>query len=199
MELLFIGLLLFTSVVGVAVIIDRSFALRWTRVLPPQVLAALSACRDGRDLAALREACQRKPSAISRLILVAAEHLAWPKEENVETIQNHARREIVGLERGLVVLEIVVGVAPLLGLVGTVFGLMVLFGDLGRLGMSDSSALATGIGVILNSTLLGLLVAIPSLVAWNYFNRKVETMAVEMESLCTEFIRRQYREEGARS
>ena len=91
------------------------------------------------------------------------------------------------------VLEIIVGIAPLLGLVGTIAGMMSLFGGLGETGLSDTAALAKGIGLILNATLMGLLIAIPCLIFWSYYNKKVETMAVEMETLCDEFLRRQYR------
>ena len=77
------------------------------------------------------------------------------------------------MERRLVILEIVVGVAPLLGLLGTIYGLIELFGGLAEAGLGDNSALARGIALALYSTLLGLLTAIPSLVAWSYYNRKV--------------------------
>jgi biopolymer transport protein ExbB len=125
-------------------------------------------------------------------VQVAAQHLEWPKAENAEAVQTQARQEIVGLERGLVILEITVGIAPLLGLVGTVFGLMSLFGTLGTSEIIQSTELAKGISVILTATLLGLLIAIPALIAWSYYNAKIQAMAVEMESLCTEFLRRQY-------
>ena len=58
--------------------------------------------------------------------------------------------------------------------------------------MTDHAQLAKGISEALNTTLMGLLVAIPSLTAWSYFNKKVETLAVEMETLCDKFLRRQY-------
>ena len=96
------------------------------------------------------------------------------------------------MERRLVILEIVVGAAPLLGLFGTIYGLIELFGGLGEVGLGDNSALARGIALALYSTLLGLLAAIPSLVAWSYYNRKVENLAVEMAALCDEFLIRQY-------
>src|SRR5436853_112681 len=100
------------------------------------------------------------------------------------------------VERGLVVLEIIVGIAPLLGLVGTIYGLVILFGSMGQ--TVDNAKFAQGISLALNATLLGLLIAIPTLAAWSYYNKKVETFAVEMESLCDEFLRKHYRtEEGA--
>jgi len=103
-----------------------------------------------------------------------------------------ARREIVRLERGLVVLEIIVGIAPLLGLVGTIIGMMTVFGDIGQSGLNDAAKLAHGIALILRATLIGLLICIPSLISWSYFSKKVEVQAVEMEALCDKFIRRQY-------
>jgi len=100
----------------------------------------------------------------------------------------------VRLERGLVVLEVAVGIAPLLGLVGTIYGMITLFSNLGQSSQLDNAALAKGIGLILYSTLAGLLIAIPALCAWSYFAKKVERLAVQMETLCGEFLRRQYRE-----
>jgi biopolymer transport protein ExbB len=133
-------------------------------------------------------------SPLGRLLLLATNHLDWPKADNVDALETAARHEIVRLERGLVVLEIIVGIAPLLGLVGTIAGMMALFGDIGQSGLSDAARLAKGIALILNATLIGLLIAIPSLIFWSYYSKKVEVLAVEMETLCDEFIRRQYRD-----
>jgi len=125
--------------------------------------------------------------------------LSWPKADNIAAVQTRARREITRLERGLVVLEIIVGIAPLLGLVGTIAGMMTLFGEIGHEGLNDAAKLAKGIAFILNATLIGLLIAIPSLIFWSYYNKKVETLAVEMESLCDDFIRPQYGEVAVKS
>jgi len=183
-----------TSVVGLAFIVERAWSLRWRKVVPPEITASLAACRTRSDVKALCRVCQQKPSPLGRLVLLAAGHLEWPKGENVDSLQTAARHEIVRLERGLVVLEIIIGIAPLLGLVGTIAGMMMLFGKLGQTGLNDASALAHGIALILNATLFGLLIAIPSVIFWSYFSKKVEVFAVEMEALCDEFIRRQYRE-----
>ena len=97
------------------------------------------------------------------------------------------------LERGLVVLEIIVGIAPLLGLVGTIYGLITLFAHMDPAGAQDNAKFAQGISLALNATLIGLLVAIPALISWSYYSKKVDTLAVEMESLCDEFLRKHYR------
>jgi biopolymer transport protein ExbB len=192
MDILIYALLGLTSVVGLAIIGERAWALRWPKVVPPEIAAALAACRTREDVSLLTRVCEQKPSATGRLLLLAAHHLDWPKEENVEALQTAARHEIVRLERRLVVLEIIVGIAPLLGLVGTIIGMMTLFGNVGQEGLNDVGRLAGGIGLILKTTLIGLLIAIPSLIAWSYYSKKVEVFAVEMEALCEDFIRRQY-------
>jgi biopolymer transport protein ExbD len=101
------------------------------------------------------------------LLLLAANHLDWPKTDNLDALHTRARHEIARLERGLVVLEIIVGIAPLLGLVGTIFGMMTLFGNIGQEGLGDANKLASGIAVILVTTLWGLIIAIPSLIFWS--------------------------------
>lgn len=195
MELLVYILLIVTSVVGLTFIVERGLALRWNIVAPPEIETAVQSCQKRADVEVLTRVCRQKPSPLGRLLLQAADHLDWPQQDNVDALQTRARHEIVRLERGLVVLEIIVGIAPLLGLVGTIVGMMDVFADVGTSGLTDANKLASGIALILRATLLGLLIAIPSLVAWSYFTKKVEMLTVEMETLCDEFIRRQYRKE----
>ena len=189
-------LLFVTSVVGLTFIVERGVALRWRRVVPAPVEAAVEACQASEDVPSLRRVCEQHKSPISRLILIAMEHLDWPKAEAMDAMQTRARHEIARLERGLVVLEIIVGIAPLLGLVGTILGMMTAFGNVGQSGQIDPAELAKGISLILRATLLGLLIAIPSLIFWSYYSKKIESLAIEMESLCDEFLRRQFREEA---
>ena len=195
MELIVYILLILTSTVGLAFIIERGFALRWTKILPPQIEAAVESCQGHEDVPMLRRVCQQHNSPMGRLLTLAIDHLDWPKAESAEALQTRARHELVKLERGLVVLEIIVGIAPLLGLVGTILGMMTTFADVGKEGLTDAAKLAQGISLILRATLFGLLIAIQALIFWSYYNKKVETFAVEMETVCDEFIRRQYREE----
>ena len=198
MEPLVYALLILTSVVGLTFVVERGFALRWRRVVPSEIESAVQSCQAPADVPMLRRVCEQNDSPMSRLLLLAADHLDWTKADTVDAVQTRARHEVIKLERGLVVLEIIVGIAPLLGLVGTIAGMMTLFGDIGHQGLAEADKLAKGIALILNATLMGLLIAIPSLIFWSYYNKKVETIAVEMETLCDEFIRRQYREESTK-
>ena len=205
MELFVYGLLIATSIVGVAFIVERGLALRWHKIVPPEIEATVESCQTPEDVPLLKRVCQQYDAPLSRLLLQAIDHLAWPQDDNADALQTRARHEIVRLDRGLVVLEIIVGIAPLLGLVGTIVGMMSVFGDVGQAGLTaqdmldllggDAAKLAQGIALILRATLAGLLIAIPSLIFWSYYSKKVEMLAVEMETLCDEFIRRQYREQ----
>ncbi len=187
-------LLIATSVVCVGVIGWRAWMLQWNKVVPPTLTEALTECRTAEDLKIVRRLCDENPSPLGRLIRLTSDRLELPKEENMDSLETAARHEVVHLERGLVVLEVIVGIAPLLGLVGTIAGMMTVFGDLGQTGLNDAAKLAQGIALILRATLAGLLIAIPSLIFWSYFSKKVEVLAVEMETICDEFIRRQYRD-----
>ncbi len=189
--------LVLTSIAGATFIIERGLALRWKKVVPPEVSDAVDRCDAPDNGEAVERVCRAYPSAISRLLLLGKGHLHWPKQENSDAIETRARHEVMQLERGLVILEIIVGIAPLTGLVGTLHGLITLFATLGSVGITDNAAMAKGISIALNTTLMGLIVAIPSLIAWSYYNKKVETLAVEMEAICEQFLRCQYRDKVA--
>jgi biopolymer transport protein ExbB len=187
-------LLVLVSIVGLTFIIERGIALRWRKVIPKQVEEVVEQCENTKDAARVVSVTGVNPSPVSRLLLLANQHLEWPKQDNIDSVETAARHEVIQLERGLVILEIIVGIAPLMGLVGTLHGLITLFASLGSVGVSDNAAMAKGISIALNTTLMGLIVAIPSLIAWSYYNKRVETLAVEMETLCERFLRSQYRD-----
>lgn len=195
----FMALLVLTSVVSLTFIVERGIALRRSSVVPKSVEDAMENCHSKEHLDALQATCKKYPSALARLVLAAIDHLPWPKADNQNSLETRARHEVVNLERGLVILEVIVGIAPLLGLVGTVHGLITLFGSLGKSALSDSAVLSKGIAIALNTTLMGLLIAIPSLIAWSYYTKKVESLAVEMETLLDDLLRRQYRAKKGKS
>jgi biopolymer transport protein ExbB len=133
------------------------------------------------------------PSSLARIVRVALQHLRWPRSDNVEAVQTRARHEMVRLERGLVILEVITGIAPLIGLIGTVSGLIHVFASLGlSAGAADAKQIARGISEALSTTIFGLGIAVPALVAFVYFSKKVEVMSVEMESLVTELLSKCY-------
>jgi biopolymer transport protein ExbB len=181
-----------TSVISLAFIIERGLALRRNAIIPQPLTDSLEHCQTRSDVNTLLRFCQQhEHTPLSRLTTAAIEHLEWAKPDNIEALQTRARHEVNQMERGLVVLEIITGIAPLMGLVGTVYGLIDIFGAM----TSDfvkTSDFAPGISTALYATFAGLSIAIPSLVAWSIYNKRVETFAIEMETLLDKFLRRQY-------
>lgn len=197
METFIIILLVVTSVTAVTVIVERALALREEKITPKALSEAVVNYRSAGDLQMLKSVCSQNSSPLAKLLLFSADHLDMPKAENSALVETRARYEISKLERFLVVLEIIVGIAPLMGLVGTIFGLISLFASMDTGTASNSAKFANGISIALYATLMGLVIAIPALISWSYFSRKVETFAVKMEAVCDEFLRKHYRTEQA--
>jgi biopolymer transport protein ExbB len=196
MHIFFYVILILTSVIALTFIVERGLALRWNKVIPPAVRHAVEFYHSANDATQLRHVCEQHPSTCSRLLAFATQHIDWPRNENAALLETRARHEVSRLERGLVVLEITVGIAPLMGLVGTIYGLIGLFGSLNATAAVDNGQFAQGISLALYATLMGLLIAIPALIAWSYYSKKVENLTVEMESICDEFLRKHYISKG---
>ncbi|MEA3186976.1 MAG: biopolymer transport protein ExbB [Chthoniobacter sp.] len=192
----FMALLMVCSVVSLAVILLRGFALRRNTVMPPEIEQGVEELQPGDDTEAvvkLARLVRGDASPLGRIVQAGLQNLQWPKMENIEAVQTRARHEIVRLEAGLVVLEVVVGIAPLLGLLGAVSGLVTVFAHLGASAtVSDPRGIAKGISEALSTTIVGLAIAIPSLIAYSYFSKKIETMAAEIESLISELLAKCY-------
>ena len=190
----FMILLLALSVSAGTVILLRALALREKLVIPPELESALEGVQPGDSMEALARAAQVHPSPLGRIITTCLAHRNWPRQENLEAVQVRARHEVVRMESGLALLEMTTGVAPLFGLLGTLSGLVTIFANLGGGGGGDTVAVARGISEALNTTIVGLAVAAPSLIAHNYFQRKIETMAVTMEGLIADLLAKCYPE-----
>ena len=166
----FVYPLMLCSFVGGFIIFERLFALRRVAIMPAHIVEGIveGSPSDGGGR-----------SALGRIIAY------WKRHEQDEgAVRAYARLEVNGMERGFVFLEIIIGAAPLLGLLGTVTGLVQVFGNVSLdTGMPDPSAFTQGIALALTTTVIGLAVAIPCLVANSYLQRKVETYAVQFESL----------------
>ncbi len=187
---IFMGVLLACSFVALIVILLRLIALRRAAVIPTLIEKEINKIKPGDEPEHLRHLIQDDESPLSRIVEVAVRPYNATKQETLEIVQSRARQEIVRLESGLFILEIVVGIAPLLGLLGAVSGLVRVFGNIGSGAVStaDLKAIASGIGEAFSTTIVGLAIAIPALVAYSYFSRRVERLAVEMESLMIDLV-----------
>src|SRR5436305_4550557 len=190
---LFMWPLLACSIISVTTMILRGVALREKNVMPLVIQGEIERLAPGESPERLSRLVHHDPSSLARITRVALLHLRAPRSENVEVVQTRARHEMVRLEKGLIVLEVIVGIAPLLGLIGAVSGLVHVFSNLGlSSGASDTRQIALGISEALNATVFGPSIAVPTLIAFSYFSKKVEVMSVEMETLVVELIAKCY-------
>lgn len=181
------------SVFAVTIMLERSFALRRALIIKPSLSKAIMDLRYGEDTTLIEQLSSGEETTLSRLVASCLQHMPWPKAENMEALQTRARAEVSSMERGIVILEIAVGIGPLLGLLGTVYGLIVIFGHMTNQEFSSQGLyIARGISQALHCTVAGLVVAIPSLIAFSIFSRRVENYAVELESLCSDLLVKLY-------
>jgi len=157
------------SVIALFVFIERLIALRSARVVPRGMLRSFVE-NDGRALP------EGDSSVMGRIVAFQRQ-----RAPDAETLKAYARFEVNKMERGVFLLEIVVSAAPLIGLLGTVTGLVQVFGNFSaETGLPDPGEFAQGIGLALTTTILGLAIAIPALVAHAYLLRRVEALAARV-------------------
>jgi len=181
----FMILLAITSVVAMAVIAFKFLTLTRKRIVPAALVSSIgriserTAANDAEGT--ITVAAREGRSTLGRLCAVALGHREAGIEAASEAVQSSAREEILRMQVGIAMLEVVITIAPLLGLLGTASGLVIVFGGLGE--TADHVAIARGIGRALNTTIIGLAVALPCVIAQSYFSRRIERFAARMEVL----------------
>lgn len=176
------------SVIAVSIIIERALALRYWRIFDEDVLRALADFHGEASADRALAVCRHGHGAFARVAeeVINARHLDLG--EAVQSLHAVGRTQIERLERGLTALEIIAGIAPLLGLLGTVLGMVTVFNAITAHGLGNPQVLSDGISKALITTVAGLTVAIPALAAHSVFTRRVESFAVEMQDRATTFI-----------
>ncbi len=179
------------SFLAVTVMISAWLRLRDHLVLPATVaiqLRDLPSYATKGDIRPLQEFLKEDVSLLAKLGSLAISGTFSSRQECVETLTARAKEELHNLERGIPLLEVMVTVAPLLGLLGTTAGLVGMFSAFGSAAGPDTAAVAKEIGVALRCTIAGLFVAVPSVVAHTYFVRRLDNVAVRLESILHETI-----------
>ncbi len=178
------------AVAGLAVALERAFALRRRRVIPQSLVDMLDMFQGESSVDPMLQACRHSRNSLARLI----EGLLFARRQSpahiTDTLHAMGRREVERLERGLLVLEIVAGVGPLLGLLGTVLGMVSVFDAITAEGLGNAQVLSSGISEALITTVTGLIVGIPALALYSYFSKRAESLAIELHELGTSFVAR---------
>lgn len=187
------------SVLVVAIAIERSLALREEKVLPAQLvkeLGSLSRQENGFDPRVAFRSCQAHPSAASRVLRVMLLKAGRPQSEVEHAVGEAAEREATKLQSVVSWLTLAAAVAPLIGLLGTVWGMIQAFYDTTQLlpGQNKAEVLAQGIYTALVTTLCGLMIAIPSAVLAHFYDNrivgwfhKIEELAASLTPMMEQF------------
>ena len=179
--------LLAASVIALALIFERLYSLRQSVVAPPglvdQVLAEFRQTGATPDL--LSKTARRAP--LGRLLAAGLANVKSPRPVMKEAIEEVGRVVIHELERFLTTLGTIAAMAPLMGLFGTVVGMIEIFGSQTAAG-SNPIQLAHGISIALYNTAFGLVVAIPAMIFYRHFRAKVDALVVEMEQQATKLV-----------
>jgi biopolymer transport protein ExbB len=173
--------ILVCSLVASTIIVERLWSLRRARVLPERLLEALREWSEGGmvSLAKLDKLTMQSP--LGRIVAVGLVNRARGREIVKETIEDTGRYVVHQLERFLNTLGTIAAITPLLGLLGTVFGMIEVFTVISVQGTGDAEQLAGGISKALITTAAGLTVAIPTLLFYRYFRGKVDALVLHME------------------
>ncbi|MDX8378233.1 MAG: MotA/TolQ/ExbB proton channel family protein [Mariprofundales bacterium] len=181
-------ILLGCSLLAVTIIFKRGWELRRSAVLPLRDVAAIEqAVRNGKVNVAV-SVCEQRTTAMHRILLIALQNRGVSRPVMKEIIEETGRQEVAQLEKHIDILGVIAAIAPLLGLLGTVIGMMDVFQDIAMQGTGKSQVLAGGISKALNTTAAGLTVAIPAFVAHRWFETRVDNFVIEIEQYAIRFV-----------
>ncbi|MEX0617674.1 MAG: MotA/TolQ/ExbB proton channel family protein [Pseudohongiellaceae bacterium] len=170
------------SIVAIAIIIERFWTLSVTRVTPKYVLAQVWTWIKNSQLDSTRLRELRQSSPLGQILAAGLLSSRYGREAMVESIEHTAAQVVHELERYLSTLGTIAAITPLLGLLGTVVGMIQVFNEIMIEGTGNANALSGGISQALISTAAGLTVAIPTFMFHRFFSRKVDSLVLELES-----------------
>lgn len=171
------------SIITVAVIVFKALDLARQRILPPELKSIVENFSAENEAAAERVVNEANAGAsvLARLIQVVMKRQANSPDKIRDAVQAKAHEEIVKLQSGIGVLEVVIVVSPLLGLLGTASGITTVFDGLSSLDEIKNTIMAAGVAEALSTTIAGLAVAVPAVIGHSYFNRRIEKYAAQLE------------------
>lgn len=176
------------SVASLAIIIERLWALQRKRVMPENLVEQVWLIHKQNQLNEVALTKLRENSPLGRILAAGLVNRNHSREVMKESIEEVGRQVVLGLERYLNTLGTIASITPLLGLLGTVIGMIKVFAAIMTAGVGDPAVLAGGISEALITTASGLSVAIPSLMAHRYFIGVVENLVVGMEEQALKMV-----------
>jgi biopolymer transport protein ExbB len=181
--------ILLCSIIGLAIIIDRYIVLRKSKTNIPAFMVRIRGLLRKKDISGAISYCIEEKSPVSNIIRKGLKKYHLGHERVKEAIENAGTQEISKLEKGLPFLATIAGIAPLLGFLGTVTGMISAFMTIQQLaGAANPSDLAGGIWEALITTAFGLMVGIPALAFYNHFVSSVKKLVGDIETVANDVI-----------
>lgn len=176
------------SVIAVAIIIERFWMLRRSRFVTPSTVSTLNQFLAAGRFRQAVDWCRRNPSPLADLVAAMIENRHAPYEELKQILEDIARHQLRGLQRGLPLLGTVVAGAPLLGLLGTVVGMIKIFSVVASSASQITLQLSQGISEALVTTATGLIIAIPALFLHSFLEARAMTIVSDIETQLLDFL-----------
>lgn len=181
-------ILAFCSILSISFMIERWLTFRKAQASGDAILTHVHKLMQDGKAEAAQQYCHKHPAAVAQVIHYGLQHASRPRRELEDLLASKRMEERLRLERYLGVLGTLGNIAPFIGLFGTVVGIIKAFRDLALSGGGGPAVVAKGIAEALVATAAGLMVAIPAVIIYNYFMRKVKAISVEMEVASTRLL-----------
>jgi len=185
--------LVLSSLLTVAIIVERLITLRRKKIIIPEIINIVEQFNSLKDIDLAKNICLRYEGPLPNIIKIGLENSDWDRNGVKELIEDQGRQEMRKLGKGLGILETVAAIAPLMGLVGTVLGMIKVFGVIKEQGVGQAAALSGGISEALLTTVTGLFIGIPALIFYNYFSHKAENFVLDIEKQSGVLIKKLHR------
>ena len=169
------------SFIALIIIIERAITLQKKKIIIPDIINVIEQFGSLKDVELARNICAKFNGPLPNLIKVGLDNSDLDRADIKELIEDQGRQEVRHLERGLTILETIAVISPLLGLLGTVLGMINVFTVLTEQGIGQASALSGGISEALVTTVTGLFIGIPVLIFYNFFTKRAENFVLDIE------------------
>ncbi len=173
--------LILCSIFGLAIFLQKLHTLQKKKLLPEEFLSSLYKTVETKGLEEAKSLCASSDSAVAKMALVAAHNSGRSKEDMHEAIETAGKNEAQGLEKYIETLLTISSISTLIGLLGTISGMIKVFAVISEKDIVDPPSLAGGISEALYTTALGLTIAIPALIAYKYTDGKFRELISELE------------------
>jgi len=178
--------LVLASVVAIGVILERFFSTRRFKVLPKNLDLQISELVRAGKLEEAISICRRDDSPLARILVSGLRRISVykgvvPRQELLEVVELTGKRELTTLQKHIGILGTIAAIAPLLGLLGTVLGIIKSFAVIEASGIGNPQLLAGGISEALIATASGICIAVPAVIFYRYFLAHSRTLGLELE------------------